>query len=813
MALGYGGRGTGPEERERATVSDSPTKGKAVKHLSEDQLCKQVITPALEKAGWSAKQIKEQYHFTVGKVVVRGSLVSRGKRKFVDYLLSYNAHTPLAIVEAKDNNHSIDHGMQQGLEYARHLDVPFVFSTNGDGFVLHDRSGTYDKVEQNLTLEEFPSPEDLYERYKIWRGLDDVDDALLGRSNFTKAGDKQPRYYQQLAINRTVEAILSGQDRALLVMATGTGKTYTAFQIIWKLWKARVAKRTLFLADRNILVDQAMVNDFRPFGTSMVKLDRSLVDSSGRVNTAYEIYLSLYQAIIGGGKDNIYDKFPRDFFDLIVVDECHRGSAKEDSLWREILDYFSSAVQVGLTATPKETKYVSNINYFGEPTYTYSLKQGIEDGFLAPFKVVRVDLDVDVLGWRPEAGQTDDNGEEIEDRIYNVLDVDRNIIFPKRHEVVAQKVSEFLQATDPMHKTIVFCEDIKHAEAMRKALVNVPENRPNVEKDHRYVMRITGDEREGKEQLDNFIDPKREFPVIATTSKLLTTGVDAQTCHLIVLDQTINSMTEFKQIIGRGTRLRTDFDKYFFTIMDFRKATELFADPDWDGPPISIYEPGADDPITPPSEIDDDTEPSSIEDAEPGRRITYRVGDQDVTVVAERVQYLDSDGKLVTESLKDYTRTKLQDHYESLDHFLKVWSEADQKSKIIEELADHGIILEALEDEVGKDLDTFDMICHLAFDRPPLTRRERVENVRKRDVFAAYGEYARAVLDALLEKYADQGVTHIEDIRVLQVYPFDEFGTMIEIVKKFGGKDQYLQAVRTLEVELYGLGDNPGATA
>jgi type I restriction enzyme R subunit len=542
--------------------------------LSEADICDRYVTPAIDRSGWSPQKWRREYGFTDGKIIVRGALVARGRRKRVDYLLFYKPNLPVALIEAKDNNHLVGAGMQQALAYAERLDVPFVFSTNGDGFLFHDRTGNSTPIERALTLDEFPSPDELFRRYREWRGLDEASAPLVTSPNHAETGGKEPRYYQQLAINRAIEAVARGQRRLLLVMATGTGKTYTAFNIIWRLWKTKTVKRVLFLADRNILVDQTIQNDFRPFGGVMKKLNRSLVDRDGRVDTSYEIYLGLYQAIMGSeDKEPIYPKFPRDFFDLIVVDECHRGSAAADSAWREVLDYFDSAIQLGMTATPKETKYVSNIHYFSEPVYTYSLKQGIDDGFLAPYKVVRVDLDYDLMGWRPEDGQLDDTGEEIEDRVYNPKDFDVDIVFPERDKVVAERISSFLHGTDPMNKTIVFCQTIDHAERMRQALVNVPTNEPLVQADRRYVMRITGDNDEGKAQLDNFIDPKRPFPVIATTSKLMTTGVDAQTCHVIALDQRIQSLTEFKQIIGRGTRLRPDYGKYFFTILDFRKAT------------------------------------------------------------------------------------------------------------------------------------------------------------------------------------------------------------------------------------------------
>ena len=787
------------------------------KSLSESDICDRFITPALEQSGWVSTQWRREYTFTDGRIIVRGKLVARGKKKRADYVLFHTSNCPIAVIEAKDNTHYVGAGMQQGLAYAEALDVPFVFSSNGDGFLFHDRTGTFPKAENTLSLDEFPTPQELWEHYKSWKGLANVDESLITSPNYSDVTGKTPRYYQQLAINRTIEAISRGQHRLLLAMATGTGKTYIAFNIIWRLWKSRKVKRVLFLADRNILIDQAMVNDFKPFGTAMKKIGPKVIGSDGRVDTSYEIYLALYQAIIGAeDRDAIYDKFPKDFFDLIVVDECHRGSARADSEWRTILDYFEPAIQLGLTATPKETKYVSNIDYFGEPVYSYSLKQGIDDGFLAPYKVIRIDLDKDLTGWRPAAGQVDDSGQPIEDRIYNQKDIDRDIVFPGRDETVARKISSFLHEDDPMRKTIVFCSSVNHAERMRQALVNDPANTELVQQDHRYVMRITGDDDEGKAQLDNFIDPKRSHPVIATTSKLLSTGVDAQTCHVIVLDQRIQSLTEFKQTIGRGTRLRPDYGKHYFTILDFRKATELFADPDWDGPPIKIYEDIGDGPIEI-TELDPEPEsgleeigeiieaPEPVDPPNPEGRVVYTVSGVQFTVIAERVQYYDRDGKLITESLNDYTRNAVQQQFRSLDEFLRRWSEADRKQVIVDELLEHGVIIEALEDQVGRDLDVFDLICHVAFDQPPLTRRERADNVKKRDVFTKYGDAAREVLEALLDKYADQGVDSIEDIQVLKLEPFTNLGTPIEIVRSFGGKDQYQQAVRELETELYGI--------
>jgi type I restriction enzyme R subunit len=606
-----------------------------------------------------------------------------------------------------------------------------------------------------------------------------------------------------------MEAVAKGQDRILLVMATGTGKTYTAFQIIWRLWKAKAKKRILFLADRNILIDQTRQNDFKPFGQAMTKISKRQIDKS------YEIYLSLYQAVTGTEEtQNIYKQFSPDFFDLIVVDECHRSSAAEDSAWREILEYFSSATQIGLTATPKETADVSNIDYFGEPAYTYSLKQGIEDGFLAPYKVVRIDIDRDLIGYRPEKGQLDKFGNLIEDRIYNQKDFNRTLVIEERDWLVAQKITSYLKATNRFDKTIVFCEDIDHADRMRHALANL--NSDLVLENHRYVMKITGDDQQGKAELDNFIDPESVHPVIVTTSKLLTTGVDAKTCKLIVLDQRIQSITEFKQIIGRGTRIDEDHGKLYFTIMDFKKATELFADPDFDGEPVQIYQPTGDDDIVPPDDESnvDLSEGTELQpdisfnpNAEPGeKRVKYYVNNVEVSVISERVQYYDKDGKLVTESLKDYTKKTVQEKYRTLDEFLRSWSEADKKAAIINELEEQGLLLNAVREEVvnGGQYSAFDLICHIVYGQTPLTRKERADNVRKRNYFTKYGDKARKVLDALLDKYADEGVSSIESAKVLRLKPISEMGTAVEIINEFfGGKDAYEAAIRELEEELF----------
>jgi type I restriction enzyme R subunit len=784
--------------------------------LSESDICDRFISPSLLKSGWDETRWRREYFFTAGRIIVRGQLVARGRKKKVDYLLFYKSNIPIALIEAKSNNYSIGAGMQQGLAYSNSLDIPFVFSSNGDGFLFHDKTGNASPIESTLSLEEFPSPEELWERYKAWKGITETSQELVTSPSYQYLSDEQPRYYQQLAVNRTIEAIARGQKRVLLAMATGTGKTRTAFNIVWRLWKTRRAKRILFLADRNILVDQTMINDFKPFGSVMTKLNRGLVDrDNGKVDTSYEIYLALYQAIMGGeDSEPIYDKFPKDFFDVIVVDECHRGSAADDATWKTILNYFDSAVQIGMTATPRETKYVSNIGYFGDPVYSYSLKQGIDDGFLAPFKVLRVDLDLDLQGWRPESGMTDDRGSLILDRTYNQSDINKDIVFPERDKVVAKKISEFLHGTDPMNKTIVFCSNIDHAERMRQALVNEPLNADLVAGDSRYIMRITGDNEEGKNELDNFIDPKRPYPVIATTSKLMSTGVDAQTCQLIVLDQKIQSMTEFKQIIGRGTRLRPDFGKYFFTIIDFKKATELFADPEWDGPAISIKEIDESghvkviepDPLSDNEDAEIDeviVRPGDEPDIEPEIATRFVVSGVQFKIIAERVQYYDKDGKLITESLKDFTRKAVGQEFKSLDQFVRRWNEAERKQVIVEELLEKGVILEALEDSVGRGLDPFDLICHIAFDQPPLTRKERADGVKKRNVFSMYGEKAREVLGILLDKYADQGLETIEKIDVLRLDPFTQIGTPIEIVKSFGGRDKYLEALQKLETALY----------
>ena len=711
--------------------------------------------------------------------------------------------------------------MQQALDYAETLNIPFVFSSNGDGFVFHDRTGASAEQETSLGLDAFPPPGDLWARYRVWKGLIPAskEEEIVLQDYFDDGSGKTPRYYQVNAINAAIEAIASGRNRILLVMATGTGKTYTAFQIIWRLWKAGRKKRILFLADRNVLIDQTMVNDFRPFGAAMAKLSTkagtierpdgssenltSAIDGQRRIDTAYEIYLGLYQAITGPEEhQKIFREFSRGFFDLIVIDECHRGSAAEDSAWREILEYFSSATQIGMTATPRETHYVSNIDYFGEPVYTYSLKQGIQDGFLAPYKVIRVHIDRDVEGYRPEQGQLDRDGNEVEDRIYNTSDFDRTLVLDERTKLVARKVTEFLKESgDRFQKAIVFCVDREHASRMRQALVN--ENADLVKRNPRYVMRITGGDAEGQAELGNFIDPESRYPVLVTTSRLLSTGVDVQTCRLIVLDRIVGSMTEFKQILGRGTRVHEDTGKLYFTLMDYRGATNHFADPAFDGEPVQIYEPGEDGPIVPPD--GDDPPIDGPPDTPPpdDSRFKVHVDGVSASIVAERISYVDQSGRLVTESLRDFTRRALRRRFASLDDFLKRWNAAERKQAIIEELAAEGLRLDVIAGELGKDLDPFDLVCHVAFDAKPLTRRERAENVRKRDVFAKYGDQARVVLDVLLTKYADDGVINLDDANVLRIAPFTGIGTPVQLVKAFGGRDGFVAAVHDLQAALY----------
>lgn len=784
-------------------------------NLSERDICTKFITPAIENAGWAQCQIREEVTLTNGRVMVRGNLATRitnpnvtGGPKRADYILYGHPNVPIAVIEAKVNKYSAGHGMQQALVYAEMLDIPFVFSSNGDGFLMHDRTGLTGETEKEISLDEFPSPDYLWSCYETWRGIaKEQEKNLVAQSYHSDGSEREPRYYQRVAINRAIEAVIKGQDRILLVMATGTGKTYTAFQIIWRLWKAKKKKRILFLADRNILVDQTMQQDFAPFGEIMHKVTKRTVKKN------YEIYLSLYQAVTGEEENKqIYKEFPKDFFDLVVVDECHRGSAKDDSAWHEILEYFDQATHLGLTATPKETKEISNISYFGDPVYTYSLKQGIEDGFLAPYKVIRIITDMDAAGYVPEIGKTDKLGQQVDYRQYNTKDFDRNLVLTQRTKLVAQKVWEYLKNTDPMSKTIVFCEDQNHAERMRQELVKII---PEAASNRRYVVRITSDDKEGKAQLSYFIDNDEPYPVIATTSKLMSTGVDAKTCKLIVLDQTINSITEFKQIIGRGTRIREDFQKLFFTIMDFKGATRLFADPDFDGEPVVIYEPGDNDPVVPPesNELGSEgqaTPPLDDWSDAPEKRRKYIIDDVKVRTAVERSQYLDASGKLITEEyrvfLKEDIKKTLKQQYHSLHDFLLRWNSSERKKAVVEELENAGLPIEILKQAVPDSdaFDVFDLVAHIAFDQKPLTRKERAENVRKRNYFGKYGEQARQVLETLLDKYANNGIVDIEDPKVLELPPFDKIGSRTLIRRGiFGGAEQFSKAISELEQALY----------
>ncbi|WP_461606765.1 EcoAI/FtnUII family type I restriction enzme subunit R [Aeromonas rivipollensis] len=805
--------------------------------LTEADIISKYLLPAIKSAGWDdLTQIRQEVKLRDGKVVVRGQMAARKKVKSADIVLYHKMGLPLAVIEAKANKHEIGKGMQQGLDYARMLDVPFVFASNGDGFIFHDKTNGQ-QLETEVSLVDFPTPDQLWDKFCSWKGYTSAQLPMISQDYYSDGSDKSPRYYQLQAINKTIEAISAGEDRVLLVMATGTGKTYTAFQIIWRLWKAKAKKRILFLADRNILVDQTKQNDFQPFGSAMTKVTGRTVDP------AFEIHLALYQALTGPEEaQKAFKQVSPDFFDLIIIDECHRGSAAEDSAWREILEYFSSATQIGLTATPKETETVSSTDYFGDPVYTYSLKEGIEDGFLAPYKVVRVDINVDLQGWRPTKGQLDKQGNEIVDRIYNQKDFDRTLVIDERTQLVAETITNYLKKTDPMAKTIVFCNDIDHADRMRRALVNL--NPEQMAKDERYVMKITGDDDLGKAQLDNFINPKRAYPVIATTSELMSTGVDAKTCKLVVLDQNIQSMTKFKQIIGRGTRIDDKYGKLWFTILDFKKATELFADPRFDGDPVRVIvtKPEAiNDPDDGLSDIIDGADPLPTDEggdgSEPGAvgntgegEGTYTTGSTgggqggpfdptsdpqsevrkyyvngvSVSIIAERVQYYDADGKLVTESFKDYTRKTLLKECATLDDFTRRWQAAERKQAIMDELAQAGVLWDVLSAEVGQELDPFDLICHVVYDQPPLTRRERADNVKKRNYFTKYNETAQQVLTNLLDKYADQGVAEIETKDALKVAPFTELGRPLELAKKgFGGPQQFEQAITELEQEIY----------
>ncbi|EKY11917.1 putative type-I restriction enzyme [Capnocytophaga sp. oral taxon 332 str. F0381] len=788
--------------------------------MSEEDIKLKFITPSIMDKGWGYDNIsmEKMVKFTDGKINLRGNLFSRSKAKYADYMLYYNKATPIAIVEAKDATHSISYGMQQAKEYAMMMNIPFAYSSNGQGFQEYD---FLTGKERTLAMEDFPTKEELYERFTSenhnGEGLSEKELKVINQPFCVGQDIFPPRYYQRNAVNNTINAVAQGKKRLLLVMATGTGKTYTAFQIVYRLLKAGLVKKVLYLADRNVLVDQSIQQDFKPLQKTIHKVDYQKDLNSGI--TAYEVYFSLYQQLIGqGGKQQYKELFKPDFFDLVIVDECHRGSAKDDSNWREILEYFDSAIQLGMTATPKETKYQSSINYFGEPVYTYSLKQGIEDGFLAPFRVVNITTNIGDE-WRPTVGQVDVYGNEIEDRIYNNSDYDYKIIIEDRIREVSEQITHYLKHTDRMAKTIVFCADEDHAERMRIALVNA--NSDMCQKNPDYVVRITGSDPYGQSKLDYFISVAEKYPVIATTSKLLSTGVDCKMVKLIVLDQRISSMTEFKQIVGRGTRIREKEGKTHFTIMDFRNVTRLFADPDWDGE-AEI------DPDYPPDEtVITPAEPCPVcgqfpcvcpcpicghypcecEGTNKSPKPFVDKNGCSVTVINKVVSVYDTNGKLLrTESVTDYTKKNINDNYTNLDDFILHWNKAEKKAEITDLLRESGIDLQALKEDQGMaEVDDFDFICHIAYGKKPLTRRERAENVKKRDVFNKYGAEARKVLEALLEKYAMDGITQLENTTVLKLDPFRQMGAPAHIAKFFGGKEQYFLAVKELEKLIYNI--------
>lgn len=779
--------------------------------MTEEDIKLQYITPAIVSK-WDQSKITMETSITDGRINLKGNLVSRQKPKKADYILYINKYKPIAVVEAKDNTHSVSHGLQQAMTYAQMLDVPFAYSSNGDGFMEHD---FITGQERKIELDKFPTSDELVKRWErganAGAGLSENEKKIIAQPYYSSQNTYDPRYYQRNAINRTVEAIAKGQERLLLVMATGTGKTYTAFQIVYRLLKAGLKKKVLYLADRNILVDQSIQQDFAPLEKTIHKVNFAKDDPT--TITSHEVYFSLYQQLAGneeddeGSGDETVSKFEKlfnkEFFDLIIVDECHRGSAKKDSNWRRILDYFSSATQIGMTATPKETKYISNMDYFGEPIYTYSLREGIDDGFLAPFKVINIKTNIGE-GWRPFKGQLDKFGNVIEDRIYTNSDFDYNIVLEDRIEEVALEVTNYLKATDRMQKTIVFCATEEHAERMRVALNNL--NKDMVQKNPDYVVRITGSDTYGKSKLDYFISVSSEYPVIATTSKLLSTGADCKMTKLIVLDEMISSMTEFKQIIGRGTRLREKDGKTHFTVMDFRNVTRLFADPEWDGPieidpnyPPQVTPIGPKPPIPPAPPV---TPPPRNE------KPIVTVDGCRVEILGKIVSVYDVDGKLLRqESVVDYTKANILGQYASLDYFIRKWNENDKKEVIRDLLKEQGIDLDLLKaDQNMSEVDDFDFICHVAYDQKPLTRIERANNVRKRDFLNRYGEYARRVLEILLDKYMNDGIYEIEKTEILKLDPFNKFGKPAKIASYFGGKEGYLNAVKELEEEIYKVG-------
>lgn len=766
--------------------------------MTEEEVKLNFITPAIESAGWVKKQIRMEYSIDAGKIVVRGNAARRLPKKKADYVLFYKDNLPLAVVEAKDNNHLIGDGMFQAQEYAKKLDIRFVFTSNGDGFLFYDMETGEQKT---LSLEEFPSPQSLFdEQFK--KDIDASSDykKIIDTPYYFGEESYAPRYYQRIAINRAVEAIAKGRDRVLLVMATGTGKTFMAFQIIWRLWKSGLKKKILYLADRNILVDQTIIGDFKPFKNSMTKIYHKKMD------TSYEIYLSLYQQLSENDTEDslaiLKENFSPNFFDLIIVDECHRGSAREDSNWRKILDYFSSATKIGMTATPKETREVSNIDYFGEPIYTYSLKDGIEDGYLAPYKIIRYAIDTDIYGYRPTKGKTDKDGELVEDREYGVKDFDKNLVIDERTQLVAEQITNYLKKTSRVDKTIVFCVDIDHAERMRQALVNL--NSDLCAENHKYIMRITGDNDEGKKQLDYFVDNDSAYPTIVTTSKLMTTGVNCQTCKNIVLDNVFgeNGMTEFKQIIGRGTRIKEDYGKYYFTILDFRNATRLFADPDFNGPDIQSedYDPEGNKDVKP--VYIEPFEAKSIESDVPKKKKVY-VNNVEVSLVSERVQYYDKDGKLITESLKDFTRKNILNDYASLDDFLTLWTSDEKRSVIINELEDKGIFIEELRKAYPADVDDFDLICDIAYGIKPLTKSERAKRSKVDEVLSRYSDKCKEILKILLVKYSNDEIDDLTDSKILKLPEFNDYGNPMRIASLFGGLNGYIYATRQVQNALY----------
>lgn len=772
--------------------------GLSIKDLTEEDIKLRFITPALQKSDWDIhSQIRCEYYYTDGKINVRENVASRGKGKKVDYLLSYRSNMPIAIVEAKDNNVTVSHGIQQAIGYAVDLDIPFAYSSNGSGFYEHDR---ITGKEREINLDEFPTPDKLWNRYKEEKNLTEEETKIITQPYYYMSAFKTPRYYQRIAINKTVEAIARGQKRILLVMATGTGKTFTAFQIIHRLYSSGAKKKILYLADRNILIDQTMQNDFKPFQKVMTKIENRKMDSS------YEIYMSLYHQLRSNDEE-IYKQFKPDFFDLIVVDECHRSSARDDSNWHEILDYFSSATQIGMTATPKETNDISNIAYFGEPIYTYSLKDGIEDGFLAPYKVVKIGLDKDLEGYRPEKGKLDVDGYEVEDREYTVHDYDRKIVIDERTKVVAKRITEYLKATDRYARTIVFCVDTEHALRMRDALAN--ENTDMMKVNPSYVVRITSNDDYGKTKLDDFIDSNTTYPVIATTSKLLSTGVDTKTVKLIVLDEEIQSMTEFKQIIGRGTRLLPNKGKEFFTIMDFRNNSEKFADPTFNGPAESIINVDGGDleDVKSPKEygIDKIKPEIPINGAvdQEGFKKVYIKG-VDVSILNETVKYYDADGKLITESIMEYSKKNLKRLYENHNGFEQEWFRADSKKEFLEYLMSEGVMVDAVFDKVNdNNIDIFDILSNMAYDEEAITKEARIEKVKESSLANEYNDKQINVIDELLNVYKSKNIIELENIKLLEIKNFNKFGGLVPIINLFGGKDKYLGMVSKVEKILY----------